>query len=83
MDTSPWAWPGENLSFGPQNRLDHYDDFPPILSILQKGLATVECEHSDVVEAQTIKPYLCDMHNSMHVTQSLHPQNAVPAKGYL
>jgi len=30
-------------------------------------------EHGDVIETQTIILYLCDMHNNMHIAQSLSP----------
>jgi len=39
-------------------------------------------EHGDIIKAQKIILCLCDLHNNMHITQSLSPkifyQNSVP-----
>jgi len=57
-------------------KIYHFHNLPPILPILQKGQKFVLrlSEHGDVIETQTIL-YWRDMHNNMHITQSLFPQS--------
>jgi len=47
-------------------KIYYYHNFPPILPILQKFVLQMS-EHGDIIEAQTIILYLCNM----HITQSL------------
>jgi len=63
-------------------KMYHFHNLPPILPILHKEVVLQLREHGDVIKTQTIIIYLCDMHNNIHVTQSLSPQtfltNSVP-----
>jgi len=52
-------------------KIYHFHNLPPIFPILQKDRTTGDCENGDLIETQTIMLYLCDMHNNMHITQSL------------
>jgi len=46
-------------------KIRHFHNFPRILLRLS--------EHGDVIETETTKLYLCDMHNNMNITQTRSP----------